>query len=98
MSTRPEPSPSGHSRDLAATLDGLLAVAMDAVRADAAGIYLWMQGEAAGEDQVLRLEAVKGLPSTALGHRIARGEGLVGRVVVDNRSLVSDDVTVDPRP
>jgi PAS domain S-box-containing protein len=87
------PAPTAHpQRDLASTLDGLLAVATASVDADAAGLYL-----RDSEDGDLRLVAVRDCPASALGHRVAPGEGLVGRVVAEGRSLVSDDVAFDPR-
>lgn len=86
----PRVSPTG--RDLAATLDGLLAVAVAAVGADAGCIYLVHAPE-----NDLRLVAGLGLPASALGHRVALGEGLTGRVAAEGRSLVSADVQLDPR-
>jgi signal transduction histidine kinase len=79
-------------RPLAATLAGLLGTAVRAFDADAAGIYLV---DAAEGDLVLA--AGHGLPPSAVGHRLAVGEGLVGRVAAEARSLVSDDVGADPR-
>ncbi len=61
---RPRVSPSG--RDFSATLDGLLAVAVAAVGADAGALYLVHPPE-----NDLRLEAGYGLPDGALGHRVA---------------------------
>lgn len=81
-----------HRRTLAATLAGLLSAAAHAFDADAAGIYLV---DAAEGDLVLA--AGYGLPSSAVGHRLALGEGLVGRVAAEARSLMSDDVAIDPR-
>jgi len=79
-------------RGLAATYDGLLAVAATAFAADAAGLYL--ADEERGD---LVLRAGLGLPESALGHRIAPGEGMAGRVYEEARSLSSDDVRRDPR-
>jgi len=80
------------TRDLGPTLDGLLAAAMRAFDADAAAIYL-----ADPHEGDLVLEAARGLPPEALGHRLAVGEGLVGRAASVGRSIVSDDVPLDPR-
>ncbi len=90
--SRPRAESGGPRRDLAATLDGLLAVATAALAADCGAIYLLdpVQGD-------LRLVAGHGLPPAAIGHRLAIGEGLTGRVVAEGRSLLSPDVTVDPR-
>ncbi|MEO8083661.1 MAG: ATP-binding protein [Ardenticatenales bacterium] len=79
-------------RTLTATLGGLLAAAAHAFDADAAGIYLV---DAAEGDLVLA--AGFALPNDAIGHRLAVGEGLVGRVAAEARSLMSDDVSIDPR-
>ena len=79
-------------RDLKATLDGLVAVAVGAVRADAAAIYL-----RDAEHGDLALAAALGLPPAAMGHRVGLGEGLVGRVAAEGKSLLSEDVSVDPR-
>ncbi len=86
------PRASPPQRDLAATLDGLLAVAVAGGSADAGAIYLTQPPE-----NDLRLEAGRGVPATALGHRLALGEGLTGRVAAEGRSLVSADVQLDPR-
>jgi len=80
------------ARDLSSTLDALLVVGMAATRADAAGAYLTDPDE--GD---LRLTAARGSPGAAMGHRLASGEGLAGRVYAERRSLVSADVLVDPR-
>jgi len=79
-------------RPLAATLGGLLSAAARAFDADAAALYLV---DAAEGDLVL--SAGHDVPPTALGHRLAVGEGLVGRVAAEARSLVSDEVALDPR-
>jgi PAS domain S-box-containing protein len=79
-------------RDLAATLDGVLAIAAISADADAAAIYLLDPD--AGD---LQLVALRGISPLAIGHRLAPGEGLVGLVVAERRSLVSDDVMLDPR-
>lgn len=79
-------------RPLAATLAGLLGTAVRAFGADAGGIYLV---DAAEGDLVLA--AGHGLPPSAVGHRLAIGEGLVGRVAAEARSVLSDDVAADPR-
>lgn len=86
------PRASPPQRDLTATLDGLLAVAVAAVDADAASIYLTQPPE-----NDLRLEAGWGVPAAALGYRLALGEGLTGRVAAEGRSLLSTDVQLDPR-
>ncbi len=78
-------------RDLHVTLGGLLDVAMDALHADGAAIYLL------DEEGDLVLEAVQGFPEAAFGHRLGPGEGLVGIVASEGRTLVSDDVLLDPR-
>lgn len=82
----------GPRRDLASTLEGLVAAAAAAVGADHGALYLLdpLQGD-------LCLRAAHGLPPTALGHRLALGEGLTGRVAAEGRSLVSADVTLDVR-
>lgn len=85
--SRPRPIPR---RDLHATLGGLIDIAVDALHADGAAIYLL------DEEGDLVLEAVHGDP-TAIGHRLATGDGLVGRVAAEGRTLVSDDVPADPR-
>lgn len=79
-------------RPLSATLGGLLAAAARAFDADAAALYLVDAGE--GD---LVLSAGHAVPTAALGHRLAVGEGLVGRVAAEARSLVSDEVGLDPR-
>jgi len=79
-------------RDLAATLDGLMAVACAATGAEAGAIYLRDI-----EHGSLRLAAALHLPAAALGHVLSLEEGLVGRVVTSGRSLVSADVALDPR-
>ncbi len=82
----------GPRRDLAATLDGLLAIAIAALGADRGAVYLVDPSH--GD---LVLVAGRGLPAAAMGHRLAIGEGLTGRVVAEGRSLSSPDVAVDPR-
>lgn len=86
--SRPHPFPR---RDLHATLGGLLDVAMDALHADGAAIYLF------DDEGDLVLEAVHGFPAEAFGHRLGPGEGLVGMVAAEGRTIVSDDVLRDPR-
>jgi signal transduction histidine kinase len=79
-------------RDLEATLAGLVALAVAALGADAAAIYLLDP-----EDGDLRLAAACGLPAAAIGHRLALGEGLIGRVAAEGRSLASPDASLDLR-
>jgi PAS domain S-box-containing protein len=86
------PRVSPPQRDMAATLDGLLAMAVAAVGADAGAIYLVHPPE-----NDLRLEASRGLPPGIMGHRVALGEGLTGRVAAEGKSLVSTDIQMDPR-
>ena len=78
-------------RDLEATLGGLLDVALEALHADGAAFYLF------DDEGDLVLEAARGFPSEAFGHRLSPGEGLVGRVAADGRTLVSENVLLDPR-
>lgn len=78
-------------RDLHATLGGLLDVAISALHADGAAIYLL------DDEGDLVLEAAHGFPPEAFGHRLEPGESLVGRVASEDRTLVSDDVLLDPR-
>lgn len=87
---RPAADPA--ARDVGPTLDGLLATAIRAFDADGAAFYL---ADALEGDLVL--EAARGLPPGAIGHRVAIGEGLAGRVAATGRSVVSDDVALDPR-
>ncbi len=88
----PSERPAEPRRDVDATLGGLLAVAVAAVAADSGAIYLLdpEQGD-------LRLATGIGLPDSAVGHRLAPGEGLVGRVAAERRSVASSDVAMDPR-
>ncbi len=69
-----------------------MAVAIAAVAADAGVIY-----QLDPDFGDLHLVAGQGVPPTAIDHRLALGEGLVGRVASEGRSLVSADVTTDPR-
>jgi len=91
-SERPHTHGPPPQRDLRATYEGVLAVAASSVAADAAALYLLDLDE--GD---LRLVAARGVPDDALGHRLAPGEGLIGRVVSEDRSLIADDVALDPR-
>lgn len=89
----PAPPPrSPPRRSLAATLEGLLAMACAATGADAGAVYL-RDSELGG----LALAAGRGLPPEALGHHLALGEGLLGRVAAEGRSLISTDLGLDPR-
>ncbi len=99
MEPRPVPPLATHppagpppTRELAATLGGLLAGTIAAAGADAGAIYLRDadQGD-------LELARGQGLPPEAQGHRVAPGEGLLGRVLESGRSLISEDVPLDPR-
>src|SRR3989304_366846 len=85
---------AGHpQRDLAATLDGVLAIATASANADAGAVYLLDPD--VGD---LQLIALRGTTPLAIGHRLASGEGLVGIVFAERRSLVSADVRLDPPP
>jgi PAS domain S-box-containing protein len=83
---------SGPQRDLAATLAGLLASAVAAAGAETGAIYLRDadQGD-------LELVTAHARPAEAIGHRLAPGEGLIGRVVESGRSAISGDLARDPR-
>jgi len=79
-------------RDLDTVLDGLLEIACASLHSDAAAIYLEdPQGRG------LHLVGARGVPQSAMGHRVEHGKGLIGRVVAENRSLLSADVPLDPR-
>jgi PAS domain S-box-containing protein len=79
-------------RDLASTLAGLVATAVDASGADAGALYDYDEDH--GD---LVLTTAHGLPDSALGHRLAMGEGLVGAVASEARSIASPDVAFDLR-
>jgi len=79
-------------RPLAATLSGLARLAADALGADGAALYLI---DAAEGDLVLT--AGHNLPEAAMGHRLALGDGLTGRVAAQARSVLSQDAALDPR-
>ena len=79
-------------RSFDTTLVGLVDALMQAVDAEAGAVYLI-------DEEQGDLEMVYGYASSAvgIGHRLARGEGLIGLVVELGRSVVSSDVSVDPR-
>ena len=90
------PFPHGNrrlpQRDFDPTLAALLSIAARGFDAQGASLYL-----ADAERGDLQLVAGLGVPPDAIGHRLAPGEGLVGSVFSEGRSLVSGDVTRDPR-
>ncbi|HQZ69777.1 MAG TPA: ATP-binding protein [Anaerolineae bacterium] len=86
------PVPAAPRRDLQTTLDGLMDGLAAAAGAEAGALYLLDVDH--GD---LALVGGSGLPPSALGHRVASGEGLVGQVLATSRSVLSVDATLDPR-
>lgn len=80
------------SLDLKRVLDQICEEAASILDADYANVFL------GSSDEGLRFEATFGLPDEVIGRRIPTGEGLVGKVVEQERPLLTNDYQALARP